>query len=479
MTAWYVGNLATVGTNSGSLANPWKGWVSVTWASLAAGDTLNVIGTVEVANNAPMGSHGGVEGNEVTIQSYGAGGTLAVVGNGNIYVNRSNTIMYGITITGTVLIESATASYPATLGYNIQLINCIVNIGGVYIQGYNADYSYGKLKFINNTIQNCTNGIQLLCTSISGAKTIQVNGFTATGNTIDNITNSAIELRFSSSASVTGTSYINDVVITGNTLSNLGSGGSGGQFIRLIASPSDSIVPTSDRVNVSNNTMHDDGLVGGINAIGGVAIFGYGKTATTFENKFQFNTVYNSYGAYGGCNVLVSNYVDISYNSISNIATGTVDGNGVLVDLYDSHIRVHHNTMSNINGKAGVVNSGCGVMILGYSEYIEVYNNTVTRCLKGLYNGGVTSSKVLVKDNDFLECTVYGIKHGSTAYPVVINNRFTGYGESSTSVTSIQVNTNLVHGYNSFENFVNGMVNQTLNGTESTTQINRFIGNIS
>lgn len=479
MTAWYVGNLATPGTNAGTLANPYKGWVSVTWASLAAGDTLNVIGSVEVANNAPMGAHGGVEGNEVTIQSYGTGGTLAVASNGNIYVNRSNTIMSGLTITGTVLIESAAASYPATLGYNIKLINCIVNIGGVYIQGYNADYSYGKLQFVNNTIQNCTNGIQLLCTSISGAKTIQINGFTATGNTIDTITNSAIELRFGNSTSVSNTSYINDVIITGNTLSNLGSGGSGGQFIRIFASPSDSIVPTSDRVNISNNTMHDDGLIGGSNASGGVAIFGYGKTATSFENKFQYNTVYNSYGAYGGCNVLVSNYVDVSYNSISNLSTGTVDGNGVLVDLYNNNIKVHHNTMSGINGKFAVVNSGCGVMILGSSENIEVYNNIVNRCLTGLYNGGVTSSKVIVKDNDFLECSVYGIKHSSTAYPVVINNRFTGYGASSTSVTSTQINTNLVHGYNSFENFTTGMVNQILNGTESATQINRFIGNIN
>lgn len=477
MTAWYVGNLATAGTNSGSLANPWKGFASVVWASLAAGDTLNVIGSVEYTAYTPMGAHNGVEGSEVIIQSHGLGGQILASGDGSFMLDRSNTILYGVDIVGRVVLESAAASY-ATKGYNLQVDSCTWESGGGLIfsntdGGVSGDTEFGKIKLHNCDLSGVTGAVYLLGV---GAFSRKVNGVEVSDCLIDGVTGSALELRFESA--VTAGSYINDVIIKRNRITNVGSGGSGGQFIRLIANPSAENIPSSDRFDISDNYFDGDGLIGGANAIGGVAIQGYGKTSTSYENKYQRNVVKNSYGAYGGCNILVSNYVDISANEISNITAGTIDANGILIDYYNNHIKAYNNTMANINGKVGAHNSGAAVMILYNTQDVHVHHNRSIRSRIGLYHGGITSDNIVSNDNEFLECTVEGLFHTSSANPVVINNRFTGYGASSTSIVSVQNNSNLTHGYNSFENFTNAPVNQTLNATESTSKISKFGGTL-
>lgn len=469
MTAWYVGNLATSGNGSGTLANPFKGWAGINWASIGAGDTLNVIGTVEVANEAAIGAHGGVQGNEVIIQGYGSGAKLAGQGDKIIFLNRSHTYLMNLGVDGQLTLDSPIATY-LTTGTNIKIDGCDITTGGIRFYSYTDDKRYDNIKFINNIIHDAYYGVYLLGTTGGSIRKIQVNGLEIRNNIIQDITGmSAIELRFEGVTKITSDSYINDLVIVGNTIKRIYH-----QFMRILPAQVDTVVPSSDRVTITDNVMSDDGLIGGDNALGGVTLHGYGKNATKYVNIFQRNILTNSFGTGGLCNLLVSRYVDISNNIGSNITTGTIDGNGILIDLYNDNIKVYNNTLSNVMGKAGVSNSGAGIMILASSPRIHVHHNKCTRSRVGLYLGNITEDSVLINDCEFLECMVEGIRHSGNGLPIVINTRFTAYGDSANEIYSTQVNKNLAHGYNTYEGFATKMTNQTLNATESRSRISKI-----
>lgn len=479
MTTWYVQQGAP-GANSGTLSNPWNAWSSVVWTSLAAGDELKVIGILTPNDFSGIGAHNGVLGNEVVISGYDSSSRIAPISGGSIRLNRSHTKLIDINFTGEIIFQSSDTTVDTT-GTNIHVDGVDLTGKGVKIDypsgtgASNVNRKYKDLYIRNMNIEAAQRGVFVLAGAASATAIMQIDGLVVENVTCNNIQDSFIELRMESTASTS--SYFNNLVFRDLTINNVGNGASGGCALRLHASVG--TTPMSDGLIMDNITCDGIGYEGNT-GVGGVYIHGFGLNAKQYgQNKIINLSVSNSIGAAGALNILRSNFVEIYGLRADTISTGTIDGNGLLIDMYNSNIKAKNIILNNINGKDGVNNSGCALMILQNTRNIEVSELTVDNCRHGIFFDNGYTENILIRDSEFNNCSVDGI-YGNLAnnkFNKIWNNKFSGLS-GSRAINSTQP-AKLIHDYNTFNNFDQSNINYTYSenekvGTDGTNKISGY-----
>lgn len=480
MTTWYVQQDAT-GTNSGTLDNPWNAWSSIGWAYLAAGDVLKVIGILTPTDYSGTGTHAGVLGNEVVITGYDDNSTIAPLGAGQLRLNRSHTKLSNIKFIGEIVLSS-TDTNVASQGTNIHIDEVDLSLTGIKLEypsgtgASNINRKYQDIFVTNSHIHDAKRGTFVLAGASGATATMQIDGLTVSNVTAENITDSLYELRMEST--LNPASYFNDLSFTDVSGHLIGQGASGGCAFRLQACTS--TIPMSDGLVIDNAEFTNIGYAGSA-GVGGVYIHGFGKNATDYgQNNITNLSVTNSVGAAGALNILRCNFVYVDGLHGENISTGTIDGNGLLIDLYNTNIRAKNITFKDIIGKNGVNNSGCAIMVLSSSSHIEISDLVAEDCRHGIFYDSGVFRDVLIHDCEFNGCTVDGV-YGNLNRPIgnrLWNNVFSGTS-GARPVNSTQATT-MAHDYNIFNEFGVDSVNFTLSANEkiNTEQVNKIAGYI-
>lgn len=473
MANYYVQTSSGSGTSSGTLSNPWNGWSAIVWSSLAAGDILNVIGSVSPSDYSGIGSHNGALGNEVIIQGYDSSSRLTPAGAKTFFVNRSHTILRNIFIDGEVIFQASDVDF-ATKGTNIKLDNCEIISGGItfdFPNGTGANDVFRKYSniTINNTkIHDAKHYVYCLPNENGATQPMQMDGLQITNATAYDLQESLFEMRMTSGTP--SNSYFNNLKFENIKSDRVGKGAGGGCTFRLLAC--NGTTPMSDGIIINNVVSNGDGLIGGTD-IGGCAIQGFGKNAKNFgQNKITNLSLTNSVGAYGALNILVCNWLEVDGLYGENISTGTVDGNGLLIDLYNRNIDAKNITLKNILGKPGVINSGCAIMILPSSVNVEISNVNTDTCRHGIYWSTVGTENIFISDSNFNNCTVDGM-YGNLSNGInckAWNNVFTGTAESK-AVHNTGSSVTLSHDYNTYNSFGVANTNFTLSSNEKVNSV--------
>lgn len=419
------------GAHDGSTyADAWAGFANIIWANIGAGGTLYVCGnTYSYSTGIATGTTGAYSGNEATIRGDYPGdpALITFTSGGSWTVGASNIKYLNLSVVGynnpAMYIYAPLANYLSGANgtnitfTNVTLNNCYFDIEG----GSTTGNGYKGLSFINCTVYNGRAGILFFGGSSGKSTTAFINGITIYGCNIHDITDvsggygTALDIRLQSGNFCDpGTCYISNMVITNNTITNVGLGVNGGCFIRVVAytgtlGNGQSI---SSGCVITNNTMNGSGSLTSSTNLGGVFVEGFNsltKSFTSGENVFANNNIQNMYNApAGGCDIVSCSYLNINNNVINNAQTVTIDGNGIIIDLTCDHILIYNNTISNCLG-ATAFNSGGGLVVLN-SSYIYAYNNTFTNCKYGLflYTYPVVAPSWIV-GNTFAGITLNGI----------------------------------------------------------------------
>lgn len=419
---WYVRASTTPGTygaeNGTSHADAWNGWSDIVWgvSGVSAGDTLYFCGNHAYSSTISLGLSGAASGTETIID----GNCPSDPG----MVEFSNTAVWNIQ-RPYFNIRNITASSTNNIFYhnltnNIEYDNLTV-IGGTtgILFPANVNGTSSNITITNSDFSGqSASSIRWL---VLGSNDTVINNIVISDNTFTNVGAGGVELR---SDTVSGeNAVLSGVTVTDNTFSNCTS-----ICIRVMDYENTAFYGWS-RVNIQRNTVDS--------AFGAMAVGGFG--ASDFgDNIIAGNTATNLTGATGGINVFHIEYLDVYDNVVSSSTTDTIDGNGVLVDHGNNHVRVHHNYFSDLAGKDGIPYSGVGVMVLD-STNVDVYHNVGDGNKQGLWVAGVTFATgtpdiINLYNNSFTNNTDSGLYIAMSADNVKIsaltvkNNILTGDG---------------------------------------------------
>jgi uncharacterized protein YneR len=158
----------------------------------------------------------------------------------------------------------------------------------------------------------------------------------------------------------------------------------------------------SGGVLIANNTY--------TNCFGGTAIGGFGSSGYG-ENLIYGNSSTGMTGAAGGVDLFYSQYVDIYDEDHQDSTTDTIDGNGILVDKGNQHVRIRDSLINNMLGKSGVAWSGAAVMVLDSQDVtVSEIRGSGNKC--NLYfgdTGDISISDIDVTNITLTEAVDYGI----------------------------------------------------------------------
>jgi hypothetical protein len=397
----------SVTRNGLSYDTAWGGWGEVQWGSgvgkVGAGDTLYVCGSHSYAAPISIGASGTSSTSKIIIDGGYAteSGTITLVGATYIACPRDYISFDNITITG----GTSSCVYDYNANRNGIYFNKAILDGGSTGLLLPANYNVTDVKIDGCTFQNQTSNAAIRWLAATPATDTGIlSDVDITNTTFQNISGSAIELRIESDCPV---AHVSDIVVSGCDFSNV-TGWScyvgGGTQTAGVNNHN------SGYVQVFDNTFTSvaDAIV-----VIGASASEYG------HNKIYNNTISTTTKANGPINLFQSQYVDVYYNYIHDSTTTTIDGNGILIDYGNEHVRVYRNRIDNMLGKAGVDNSGCAIMVLN-SKNVYVYNNYGSGSRNGLYVGDVSVSagellsNINFFNNTFTGCTSIGIDINSS-----------------------------------------------------------------
>jgi len=377
----------------------------------------------------------GREGDNITINA-AAGNSILVRG----YTNVSNLAFFS---------GNTSAIFIAGSYVTIDNNRITGGVRGVEIQNSSAK---NNITISNNTLSGITNyGILY---EYNDAAIRNLDDITISDNSITAETN-GIRLRYS--ASDAG-SIFQRITISGNTLAVTSNAG--------LIIQSGGVATINKDISIRDNT-----LSGGT---GGIAVYGFGASSDAYGiNTISGNSIDSVVGVTGGINLFYSQYVDIYENTISNITTGSVDGNGILIDHGNDNIIIKRNVINNLAGN-GVVNSGIAIMILD-STNIEAYANKCLDTYMGVYySGDGPHTNIDVHDNVFARVALHGIYIDDAMDDgddtTTRNNIFTGtltgggykcYREAAADAQTVD--------YNCFDDFDNNYFTQAAGANDVNT----------
>lgn len=144
---------------------------------------------------------------------------------------------------------------------------------------------------------------------------------------------------------------------------------------------------------------------------GCIAVHSFGSSTSAYgKNIIANNTIRGTLGDTGGINVFYNQYMDIYGNTCADLSTDNIDGNCILIDHLNDHVRVFQNYGHDMLGDAGADNSGVGFMILD-STNVHAYGNifwNVKNCF--WFSGETTESGNVVENNTCNNGTLYGAR---------------------------------------------------------------------
>lgn len=432
MATWHVRPDASHGgSNAGtSYTNAWQGWAAIVWASLAAGDTLLVHGTIaQNGSSLNVGAHNGSSSAPVTISgaSEYAPGVLDLVG-AFYYPGRNYTTTEDMTIrrSGTLgaVIYTNLAQSPV-------FRRCDISGGN---NGITFDAS---IAFQNLTVEDCYihdiggtrgssgRGIAHLPTGAS----LTFRNYVIRGNRIERCADLAIRLSVE-------TGGFDTSVFDGVTVEdNICTGNGGGVWVRSgYSDTTTQNVVFSSGLNIRRNVVRSNGVPAGSStgALGGITFSGFRAP------KCYSNEVSDVYVSGAGIQTAKNIYPLVWDNDISGVRSGSalsayqsglpIDGNGIFFDNLTQGGAAWGNRVRNLVS-TGLTNSGTaysfwdcnGATFMGnvaidcyrgasYGRSVEygnrLINNTFVRCAVGVTKIGTdaTAGNLTARNNLFVDC---------------------------------------------------------------------------
>jgi len=429
-------------------------WTEVVWgagdSAVSAGDTLMVYGAHVLTVDLSFGASGATLGSETTIDFTSS--TITFAASKSLQTSRSYYKIKGLTET---CYAGKSCIYQTAKNIEYDTIDISGGSVGIRLEATAADL--GTLVLKNSNIHNLsTTGLYWLAID---AITSVIDSVEVTDTAFSDITLNGIELRSESDApnaylgsfKATGCSF--DTMTLGIAVANAGTETTYGWGI----------------VDINDNDFNNLG--------GAVVIRGFGAE-TYGVNKANNNRVTNTTGATGGFNIFWNHHLSVFGNHISDGVTDTIDGNGILVDFGNDHIRVYENEINRMLGKTGVDNSGCALMVLD-STNVEEYNNYGTGNKTGLYANDLDTNPVLSPYNVFwMNNTFTGnIDYGILIRPGIDNIEAAGITAENNILTSdgtgyavYDVSTgggDIIEDYNLFYGFDGGFSGHTTGAHDS------------
>lgn len=448
MAIWYVRpDTSHSGTRNGtSYANAWGGWSEIVWggAGVVGGDTLYVCGTHTMTSTLSVGTHGASSDSaRATISGeYAADpGIMIATSAGSFYMRqpRNYTNVVGITFrnySNLCLLLDNSASHcdvrrcrfeMGTLADGATHALNIIGTTGLTFTDLVLDGNYFTGRIINGT--NATGAISW---NISAAAVNAITRLTITNNTFENLIVVRGAVRLQTSATAGAGTALTDIVIDGNTFTNV-------EGVCIDVGSGFTAYGTHNGIKVRRNVIR--GVIQSTvdTAMGGaISLFGFGPstTASFGANEIAYNTATNVEGPNGFCNLFYGSYL-VHDNYAANLSTQTIDGNGVIFDHGCTSSYVYGNRFYKLTGKAGVSNSGVGIMVLD-STTCYAFGNVVNGAKVGVHLGSAgTGQSCEVTGNTFANCSLYGIDlllGADEANCTVKNNAFTAASGSAVSV---------------------------------------------
>jgi len=403
MTTWYVRPDASHGGNNNgtSYVNAWQGWSSITFASMSAGDTLEIYGT-HVYNSTILLNKAG---SNLTIPTIfeGKENAILVFTDGFVQLNQSFVTLKNITIDSRVTDTSSIFMgnrEGITLEDVILITTAKSSSAAITIQANSSqiatDHVYRRVSIQGSA----RTGIQWLC--ING-ETATVNRMTFDSCDFSNCTQRGIEIRAEPTAAV-GTSISNLKVE--NCIAN-NCGLIGFDLYQEYTLGENNGVIRGNNLIVRRNQANFCGY-------GASRIAGFGKTLPDW-NIIEDNTFDYSLGPTGGINLFYSNDMTIRNNSCqhgratNDAGSGIIDCNGILIDHFNYRTKVYNNNCSDNIGHPSHLNSGCAFMILD-SEDTEIFNNIGNGCSVGLWTATADCLNSFVYNNTLTSCKRFGVR---------------------------------------------------------------------
>lgn len=482
MATWYVRpDTSHSGTRNGtSYATAWGGWSEIVWGvgGVTAGDDLFVCGVHTRSAATAVGNHGGTTANRVTIRGDFAldPGAITLVGNIFFHNFRANTILRNLTITaGTshcIFIQGLATncdyvnnifiSNAATTAFSIYADNG-ENHTDVLIQG-NTFRATGA--GMNPGLAPALEWLMAVAGGTSTLTRLKIRNNLFIDCNSSGACFSVMQLR--SEQNVGAGTTITDLEIDGNVFRNYR-----GSAIRVHAylAQNSNNYGVFKGVKVRNNEFYDGAEAVTAGFGGGMSVANFAPS-TTFgwgANEISGNKGYRLKGAVGGVNIWYGTFY-VANNYFEDLSTGTIDGNGVLVDWGCDDVLVVNNRFKNLTGKAGVFNSGCGIMVLD-STNVRCYGNVGENMRIGLFIGDQNSpsrQSARLHNNTMWGCTehaIYLTHNVAVASVSMYNNTFQGTGYKVYNATT-NASVWSLENYNNFDGFALGTFQHTLGAND-------------
>lgn len=447
MATWYVRpNTSHNATRDGtSYATAWGGWSAITWGvgGVTAGDTLYVCGAHNAgANILATGPHLATVNSRTTIRGDYApdpGSISFAAGTYYFNVNKNYTTVRNLTINAG---DYACIVIGGVALTGVQLLsNCFCASGTatgslVRFQSFDTwtyiDTVIDDNDFVGGSGSVGGGGIQWWATSASAVTNL--TRLTISNNRFSRVSATRATITLKCSTGVPDTTQMTDITVSGNTFRNCGS-------VTMEIYGTD-VYAHNAGVKIFSNEMYDQVPVGGLG--GGIVVGGFGTSTTAGfgHNLLYSNTGVNLDGISGFINAFYGTYL-IYDNDVDNVVvtTGSLDGNGILLDHGCDKCVVFRNHIKNIHGTGATdYTSGFGILVLDATNS-TVFGNIVDGCVIGVgYGGKVSGQSSTIRNNHFLNCTLAGISlnpSADNANNKFYNNLFTATNAAAPSINSL------------------------------------------
>lgn len=462
------------GTNAGtSFANAWQGWAAINWATLVAGSRLYVCGAFTPSSVISVGAHGGALGNPVTLDfSYATlpGSVVPVTSTHYLWCTKSHTNFVGGNGGGlmhAMLVGGAGGGVSDItvqgLAYSCSGDNVALKFAGGNTEVY-ADILITGNSFTSPATATNASAVQWFCGTgvLSTFSRLKIQG-----NTFTDYNASRSILHFRSQTDSTAGTRMADIEVYDNAFLRCDGVCCDFELVGTTSAPDNCA-----GIKIKRNTYTD--CTQNVGGFGGAAIVtGFGRSTTSGWglNEISDNNALRIGGAVGFIDLLWGSY-DVRRNIGDTFNSNTIDANGILFDTGCHDSVAQGNFIKNINGKAGVANSGCGIMFLDGCERCYAYGNIFDTMRNGIFFGasviGAYGAGNYVVNNTFLNVSIEAVHVSSSASllgsQIVKNNVFTGTGYKVNDATAI---TWTGEDYNVFFGFASGNVNHT-NGSHDS-----------
>jgi hypothetical protein len=442
MATWYVRpDTSHSGTRNGtSYANAWGGWSEIVWGAsgVKGGDDLYVCGVHTYAAGISVGAHGGSVTTPCTIR----GDYAPSVGSIVFSPTLTNTLTNGRTGTNIMFFQSLAAVTHNGAAWGSRYIGNIFDTpGGTSAIRFSASGdTHSDIEIRGNTFNTTAGGSTnhaALRWWVQSAANSSMLRCTIEGNTFTNAANRSV-IEFRTQTDSNSAAYMADIKINYNTFNNYR-----GCAIELTCPGTTGQAYQAQGCQIKGNKFLN-GLESPTDIFGGcIGVWGFALSYsyTTFgDNIISDNYASNIQGPTGFVDSFYGRYI-IQDNVGDTFYTSTIDANGILLDIGTKNTIVRRNKISNIVGKAGVFNSGCGVMILGKCTNNYIYGNQFVTMKTGFFLGdtaGACDNKVF--NNVFIGITDAAIQTTSTASllnnVICMNNMFSGTGYKVKNATT-------------------------------------------